>query len=341
MKKLFGRLFCIMLCALALVCSAALAEPVFTMDYDGYITSVTMDSETQTLIIPSRVGGTDVRGIRAGVFSSYPELKSILLEVSQLRSFPNDALDLTSAPNLECIYLTADINNNRIPDVLMRNSDVDLLQYIDVSTKSISVDSISYENDKVSLAFMDIIPAGYYGYSYHITQTAQGSDESEEFNSAAALSNFSMRNGTVRFIDATVQPGQEYSYRIVVVDPFGRTCIPCETSISIPAAKPSESPLPPETGDATIVTPTVKPSESPLPPVNDGDASISIPIAEPLDPPPPPVNDGDASISIPIAEPLDPPPPPETGDGASIILWSAFLCISFMGIMLLCRRKEG
>ena len=307
MKKLFGRFFCLMLCALPLVCSAALAEPAFTLDYDGYITSVTMDSETQTLIIPARVGGTDIRGIRADVFSSYPDLKSVLLEVSQFRLLANDALDFTSAPNLECIYLTADIHYNRLPDILMRNSDVDLLQYIDVSARSISVDSISYENDKVSLAFMDIIPAGYYGYSYHITRTAQGSDESEEFNSAADLSSFSIANGMVRFIDAAVQPGQEYCYRIVAADPFGNSCIPAEISISIPASTPVEPSQPPET-DA---------------------------------PPQPPVNDGDAGTSVPSDKPVGPSQPPETGDGANLILWSALCCISLMGMMLLCRRKEG
>ena len=246
MKKIFIRIICLALCAFALVCSAAMAEAAFTLDYAGKITHISMDSDTVALRIPASIGGTDVRGIAADVFAAYPNLKYIHLEVPNLRYFANDSLDFSSAENLECIYLNSEITES-ILKKFKTNGYTDILGYMDLADKSITNVTITYENGVVRLAFANIIPDGYSGYNYRVTRSEQNSSASDRFDSDRDYSNFSISNGMVTFTDVSAEPGQDYYYEIVAMSPFSQTP-GYETGISIPAAEGEDKPLP-ETGD--------------------------------------------------------------------------------------------
>ena len=240
--KMFIRIICLALCAFALVCSAAMAEATFTLDYAGYITHISMDPDTEALKIPASIGGTDVRGIAAGVFDSYHYLKYIHLEVPSLRDFANDSLDFSSAENLECIYLNSDITESGLKKI-KTGGDAEILQYVDFAEKSITNVTIAYENGLVRIRFPEV----GHRVNYRITRSGQNSSESERFDSDRDYSNFSTSNGMVTFTDGSAEPGQDYYYEIVAMNPFSQTP-GYETGISIPAAEGEDKPLP-ETGD--------------------------------------------------------------------------------------------
>jgi len=246
MKKLFGRIFCLVLCAFALTCGAALAEPVFTVDYDGSITHVAMDPETEALEIPDKVGGIEVRGIAAGVFDDYPGLKYVRMNAAGLRTFANGSLDFRSAENLEIIYIHVEYTEALRAKFKLGES-VEVLQYVDPTTQVLPDAFISYEHGKAELRFSEIGSA----ISIRVTRTVQGSDESVCFDSMRDYVRFSIGNGMVRFIDDTVEPGFDYEYRIEGMNPFWSSGPSCVARISIPGNEPEkvpEQPLP-ETGD--------------------------------------------------------------------------------------------
>lgn len=262
MKKLFGRIFCLALCAFALICGAAMAEPVFTMNSNGYITHVSMEPETEALEIPDKIGGSSVRGVAAGVFDDYPYLKYVWMQASKLKDFASNSLDFSSAENLECIFISTEATN-----IILRKfktSGAEILQYVDTSSLTLTVAPITYENGAVRLTFDDI--GSFYMIDYRVTRTEQNSSTSVSFDSAADHSYFYISNGTVRFTDITADPGKTYDYYIETMYPFWHDNGPSyTTSISIPDddlnensdKNPDEQPLP-ETGDgANLVLWTV------------------------------------------------------------------------------------
>lgn len=246
MKILFGRILFLALCTFVLICGAAMAEPVFTMNSDGYITHVSMETETQALEIPDKIGGSNVCGVAAGVFDDYPNLKYVRMLAGNLKNFASDSLDFSSAENLEYIFINTEVTNI-ILDKFKTNG-AEILQYVDSSSQTLTVAPIIWEKGIVRLAFDDI--GSIFMISYRVTRTEQNSSTSVIFDSAADYSNFDISNGTVRFTDATAEPGRTYQYCIETMHPFWHdNGTSYTTSISIPAAESDEKPMP-ETGDS-------------------------------------------------------------------------------------------
>lgn len=250
MKLSFVKILFLTLCALVLTCGAAMAEaPVFTLDYEtGYITQVSMEPETEALEIPDKVGGIKVRGIAAGVFDGYTYLKYIRMHADNLHSFANQSLDFRSVENLESIYVNTEITHAVLAK--FRTNGAEVLQYIDPSNRTLTVEPISYENGMVKLRFSDISPVPGM-INYRVTRTEQNSNTSVIFDSAAeGLVHFTISNGLVTFIDHSVEPGKVYTYEIKATNTFWYDNGPSyETSISIPAIE-AEVKAPPKTGDS-------------------------------------------------------------------------------------------
>ncbi|MBR4040397.1 MAG: LPXTG cell wall anchor domain-containing protein [Clostridia bacterium] len=264
MKKLFGRILCLALCAFALVCGAAMAEPVFTIDMDdGYITGVSMDDATEALKIPATVDGIDVRGIDADVFDGYHSLKYILLEADSLLGFKNKSLDFSSAENLECIFIHVE-PTTAIYEKFKLSGSVIIQQHIGFpDAPYLSSASISYGNGNVRLKFPEIIGATIY----RVSRTVQGlePDTSDRFDSLSDISNFSIMNGTVSFTDGSAEPGKNYFYDIEAMNPFWSSSLRHGLRISIPEDKPDQEPdkIPDE-------EPEQVPGEQQLPQTGDG-----------------------------------------------------------------------
>ena len=262
--------FAAVLMMLCLMAGSALAAQ-FTVEKkveNGVITAVNADSMIEALVFPDKVKDNFGEELRVAEItadlSGFTNLSYIRFETPKLDLLP--AADLSTVPDLECVYFTPGVPEKDEADVRKRigvGDTVELLQWMDLSDKEIKNITTGYAGGNVTIQFPNVIPDGYGGYGYRVTREPIGNSGSEEvFDSERNVSRFGISNGTVTFTDFIDQTASQQSYRytIMAYEPFGSlvTSRP-PVDVTIPAkpvpAEPASVPAPaapdavPATGD--------------------------------------------------------------------------------------------
>ncbi|MBR3874611.1 MAG: hypothetical protein IKJ26_10690 [Clostridia bacterium] len=323
--------FAAVLMMLCLMAGSALAAQ-FTVEMNGengVITAVIPDSGSDTLVIPDKAKneiGEDVPVTKITAdFSGCNGLKYILFEGFTQKNFP--VVNLKTAPDLECVYFTLEVTEKIIGKVTV-NENVELLQRIDLSDKTIPNVTSEYADDQLTIQFPNIIPDGYDGYGYRVTREPIGNPGSEEvFDSERDVSQFGISNGVVTFTDRVDQTASQQSYRYTVTayEPFGISVMPSASiDVTIPA-KPVPAPDPED------------PETDPEDPELNPDPEDPDPVPDPEDPLPGPEPAEPAPVPVPAA----PDAVPATGDEAAPLLWTALIALSAIGMAALRKRKQA
>ncbi|MBQ4068370.1 MAG: fibronectin type III domain-containing protein [Lachnospiraceae bacterium] len=173
----------------------------------------------------------NITSIASDAFSDCNNLKYVKLEMaaSDFNKIASGALDFSSAENLETVYVNCDANytynGTTIKEKfkLGNNSSVEILQYMDLSSKSLYISESKYEGGKVEISFDDIIGRNGGAYGYKVIRSLGENEEPVIFdsNDEALQVKFSIENGEVTFTDDSVEVGNTYNYVITAYNLFG------------------------------------------------------------------------------------------------------------------------
>lgn len=219
MKRTLSLLLLLAVCLLA---APASASPTFTMT-GSTITGVTGFSG-DALTIPATV-----TGISENAFTDCHSLKYILFKHNDaefiVKQLLPGAFDLTSAENLEAVFVCFDTNysynNIRCQDKFSFPSTTRLFaKYVNLEDKTLITREPNVLSDRVELSFSDILPTDY-PVEYTVTRKETSSGNTVSFSSKDRVDLFSNLNGRVTFTDFTISPGETYHYTVTARDPFG------------------------------------------------------------------------------------------------------------------------
>ncbi len=256
MKKLLSLL--LVLCMLLGMGVNAFADTSgYSLVYVGNSVSLTVTKVNGTigeaLIIPAiRPGAsgspTPVVGFNVDALpNDCTTLKYVLLEETKedwfVQNITSGAFNFTNATSLQAVYLKFDASYTdgytTAKSKISVNSDVEILTYVDISTKSIKA-TLVQNNGTVTISFDNIFPDNPDpGYGYQVVRSVGGSSEKPVFDSTKTTGMFSMGNGLVTFNDTPPSAGT-YTYEITAYDPFGNSSTPATCEITIEGSAGSE-----------------------------------------------------------------------------------------------------
>ena len=258
LNRLLKYALCMCLALLLFAAPALAANAIYTIGdfkYNFSIGGATVCGENtpdEALIIPKQVEyGDDEYLVRACTADAFigNKVQYIKLEHNDVKNMvgqvPTGAFDFSFANDLKAVYVNFDVTDEVQERFVLPDNGSEILQYVNLSSESIAISPAVYSDGAINLYFNDVI-YNYPGYGYKVTRREANSSAPEiVFDSAADTDAFMIQDGTVRFIDPTVEVGMDYLYVVTAYEPFG-TSTTSEVSVTIPLPE-----VVPETDDGT------------------------------------------------------------------------------------------